>query len=317
MNAVGTKPEGGAEEHRGAEKRGSRFAGHPWRSLLVILAIQPACFAIMAFLLFGILKRPNELKDMEALSTVILFTVSGLVAYVISPFFLRIPNGKRNFLEYLDDIRLTRTRPFFRLLLLTLSCDLILILCQGAGSIVYRLTEGNPVTPAFVAGVFNLSLALPPKSNLLFAQFFSMFEEVAFRGVLMTMLLGKHPPRTAILYSAIAFGVAHLPAVFAGKAVVLTIGQVVWAFLFGLFYGYLFIRSGSLLPPMIIHWLSNVFQAPLTAYWHGAPDAVHALYGVVFGYGLAALLMILWVRFFADRWLPAAEPKSAECDVTV
>jgi membrane protease YdiL (CAAX protease family) len=282
-----------------------------------MLAIQAACVALGATVLYGLLGLPNEMKNMGAPSTIVLFTVSGFLAYVIAPFFLRIPEGRRTFVEYLDDIRLTRTRPFFRLIVLTLSCDLILILCQGAGSIVYRLTEGNPVTPAFVAGVFDLSLALPPKSNLLFAQFFSMFEEVAFRGVLITMLLSKHPPRRAILYSAIAFGVAHLPAVFAGREVVLTLGQVVWAFLFGLFYGYLYLRSGSLLPPMIIHWLSNVFQAPLTAYWHGAPAAVNALYGVVFGYGLAALLMILWVRFFADRWLPAAEPKSEGCDVTV
>jgi len=95
----------------------------------------------------------------------------------------------------------------------------------------------------------------------------------------------------------------HLPAVFTGQSLVFTLGQVVWAFLFGLFYGYLFIKSGSLLPPMIIHWLSNVFQAPLTAYWQTAPEAVRALYGVVFGYGLAAILLILWVRFFAAKWL--------------
>lgn len=297
-------------ENGKVEKRGPRFAGRPWRSLLVMLAIQAACVALGAAVLYGLLGLPNEMKDMGAPSTIVLFTVSGFLAYVIAPFFLRIPKGRRTFVEYLDDIRLTRTRPFFRLLVLTLSCDLILILCQGAGSIVYRLTEGKPVTPAFLAGVFDLSLALPPKSNLPFAVFFSMFEEVAFRGVLITMLLSKHPPRRAILYSAIAFGAAHLPALLAGREVVLTLGQVVWAFLFGLFYGYLFIRSGSLLPPMIIHWLSNVFQAPLTAYWHGAPAAANALYGVVFGYGLAALLLIFWVRFFADRWLPAAEPWS-------
>ena len=252
MNPLQTKPGANMETLGSTEKKGSRFAGHPWRSLLVMLAVQPACFALSALVLFGILKLPNELKDMEAVSTVILFTVSGFLAYVIAPYFLRVPWGKRTFLGYLDDIRLTRVRPFFKLLLLTLSCDLILVLCQGAGSVVYRLTEGDPVTPEFLAGVFDLSQALPPQSLLMFAVFFSMFEEVAFRGVLMTMLLGKHRPRTAILYSAIAFGVAHLPAVFAGKSVVLTLGQVVWAFLFGLFYGYLYYRSGSLLPPMII-----------------------------------------------------------------
>ena len=310
MKPMRTRPGDGAEEQRGTEKRVPHFAGHPWRSILVILAIQFLCIALGATVLYGLFKVPNEMNDMGAPSTILLFTVGGFLAYVIAPFFLRIPKGKRTFVEYLDDIGMTRARPFVRLLLLTLSCDLILILCQGTGSIVYRLTEGNPVTLEFIAGVFNLSLALPPQSNLLFAQFFSMFEEVAFRGVLLTMLLGKYSPRKAILFSAIAFGAAHLPAVFAGKDVVLTLGQVVWAFLFGLFYGYLFVRSGSLLPPMIIHWLSNVFQAPLTSYWHSAPAAVNALYGVVFGYGLAALLMILWVRFFADRWLPAQQSRN-------
>jgi membrane protease YdiL (CAAX protease family) len=229
--------------------------------------------------------------------------VSGFLAYVVVPFFLRIPLGRRTFREYLDDIRLTRTRPLVPLLVLTLSCLLVLILCQGTGSLVYRLTEGKPVTWEFVRRVFDLTAALPPRSRLLFAQFFSMFEEVAFRGVLLTMLLATLPPRRAIAYSALAFGVLHLPAVFAGQALVPTLGQVVWAFLFGLFYGYLFLKTGSLLPPMMMHWLSNVVQEPLTAYWHTAPPVTGALYGIVFGYGLAAILLLPWVRAFCARWV--------------
>ena len=222
------------------------------------------------------------------------------------------PGGGRTFREYLDDIRLTRTRPFVPLLILTVSCDLILILCQGTGSLAFRLTEGQFLTWEFVRRVFDLSSALPPQSTLLFAVFFSSFEEVVFRGIFLTMLLEKHPSRRAIVYSAIAFGVLHLPAVLAGHALIHALGQVVWASLFGLFYGYLFIKSGSLLPPMIIHWLSHVFQAPLTAYWQSAPDAVDALYGVVFGHGLATFLLLLWVRFLCPRWLtPGARQLTA------
>lgn len=276
-----------------------------------MLAIQPVCYALVGLILYGLFRLPKDLSNTESFSTATLFTVGGFLAYVIVPFFLRIPKGRRTFMEYLDDIRLTRTRPFVPLLILTVSCDLILILCQGTGSLVYRLTEGQPLTWEFARKVFDLASALPPQSMLLFAQFFSMFEEVAFRGVLLTMLLAKHPPRRAIVYSAIAFGVLHLPAVLAGHALVNTLGQVVWAFLFGLFYGYLFIKSGSLLPPMIIHWLSNVFQAPLTAYWHSAPPAVNALYGVVFGYGLATLLLLLWVRFFCAKWLSEHSPAAS------
>jgi len=295
------------EKSTGADKGQSRYAHHPWRALLVMLGILAGCYGLVGLVLYGILRLPMNISNMKSFSTITIFTVGNFLAYVIAPFFLRIPKGKRTFREYLDDIRLTRTRPFFRLLLLTLSCCLILILCQGTFSIIYRLSEGNPLTLEFIFRVFNLSLALPPASMLLFAQFFSMFEEVAFRGVFLTMLLDKYPQRTAIIYSAIAFGATHLLAAFAGQPLVHTLGQVVWAFLFALFYGYLFIKSGSLLPPMIIHWLSNVFQAPLTAYYRTAPVAVNAM-GGIFGYGVASLLLIMWVRFFAARWL--SEPKT-------
>ena len=134
---------------------------------------------------------------------------------------------------------------------------------------------------------------LPPQSVLLFAQMFSSLEEVLFRGGLLTMLLRVHSPRNAIVFSAVAFGLMHLPGVFAGTPPVVAAGQVAWALLFGLFYGYIFLKTGSLLPSMVIHWLSNVLQASLTAYFATAPPPVRALYGVVFGYGLAAVLMML------------------------
>jgi hypothetical protein len=51
--------------------------------------------------------------------------------------------------------------------------------------------------------------------------------------------------------------------------------------------------------------------APLTAYWETASIPVRAFYGVVFGYGLAAMLMILWVRFFSVRWLPRQESQGS------
>jgi hypothetical protein len=54
---------------------------------------------------------------------------------------------------------------------------------------------------------------------------------------------------------------------------------------------------------MIIHWLINVFQEPLTASWQTMSVGLRTLYGAIFGYGLAAFLLILWVRLFSERWL--------------
>jgi membrane protease YdiL (CAAX protease family) len=281
----------------------SRYAQRPWRALLIILCAQGVCVYLVSLILNNVFKLPQEFSNIESFSTAVLFTISGFLAYIIVPFLLRIPKGKRTFMKYLSDIGLTKTRPFFKLLMLTFSCVCILIICMGSGSVVYRLTEGKPLTPGFIIEVFDLSKSLPPKSLLLFTVFFSVFEEVAFRGVLLTMLLRKHTRRNAIIYSALAFGLVHIFSAFTGREVVSTLAQVVWASLFGLFYGYIFVKTGSLLPSMIIHWLSNVFQSSLTAYWHTAPIIERALYGIVFGYGLAAILLIFWVRFFSSKWL--------------
>ncbi len=290
---------------------GGRLAQRPFRAFLLVLGLQGACFWLGALVLFGLLDLPKDLSNIRAFSTAALFTASGLLGYLFVPFFLRLPCGKRTFRGYLDDIRLTQVRPFVPLLLLTLSCDAILILCQGSESIVYSLLHGRAVTLQSLAQVFDLSAALPPRSALLFAQMFSSLEEVAFRGVFLGMLLRKWSPRTAITISAAAFGILHLGSLSAGMPLVLVLGQITWAFLYGLFYGHLFVKSGSLLPSMVVHWLSNVFQEPLTAFLDAAPVLERAIYGVAV-MGLAALLSILWVRSFSARWLAATNNRATE-----
>ena len=285
--------------------RASRLASRPWRAFLLLMAFQGASFGFFAFVLFTLLRLPPRLSDMQAPTTAALFTLSALVGYGIGPWALGLPNGRRAFRGYLDDLGVTVVRPAGPLVILTASCVAVVCLCQGGGAVVYRLTEGRDVTWSFVRQVFDLGAALPPQSMLLFAQLFSALEELPFRGVLLTMLLARRSARAAILLSAAAFGLMHLPAMLSGSPPVFVLGQSLWAFLFGLFYGYLFVRTGSLLPSMVIHWLSNVFQDPLTAYWATAPIGTRTFYGVVFGYGLAAVILIPWVRFFADRWIQA------------
>jgi membrane protease YdiL (CAAX protease family) len=289
----------------------SRYSQRPLAALFIIFGAYSACVFLVGFILYGLLKLPREFSNINAFPTVILFSVCNIFAYLFMPYILHIPYGKRTFREYLSDIGITRFRPFWRLIVLTISCLLILIACQGSGSVIYRLTEGKPVSFEFIGKVFDLSLALPPESWLLITVFYSMFEEVCFRGVFLTMLLRKYGQNRAIFYSALAFGAAHIFALFAGGNLVTIAAQVIWAFLFGLFYGYIFVKTGSLWPSMIIHWLSNVFQSSLTDYWSAAPVFERALFGIVFGYGLAALLSIFWVRFFASKWplFPAASGK--------
>ncbi|MEW5764900.1 MAG: hypothetical protein ACOYXN_10215 [Acidobacteriota bacterium] len=123
MNPIGTRSGNALEGDIGGQRENVLFAGHPWRSLLVVLAVQAACVALVASFLYGILNLPNEMKDLTAPSTAALFAVSHILAHVLVPYWLRIPPGKRSFPKSLDDIRLTSVRPFFKLLFLTLSCE--------------------------------------------------------------------------------------------------------------------------------------------------------------------------------------------------
>jgi len=84
-------------------------------------------------------------------------------------------------------------------------------------------------------------------------QFFyvAVAEEVFFRGYLLTSLQALFGGGAAIVVSAACFAAAH----------VVLQGQITAAltFLPGLILGWLFVRTGTLLAPMLFHGMANVF----------------------------------------------------------
>jgi membrane protease YdiL (CAAX protease family) len=229
-----------------------------------------------------------------------------LTIFILVPFVLRLPKGKRTFRQYLDDIGLTRMQPFVRLVLLALSCYAILALSQVAASFVYRLFEGLPINRSFVRQVFDLSRDLPPHSSSLLISIPSIFEEAAFRGIVLTVFLNKYSERKSIVFSSLGFGLIHALNLLNGADFVWVMGQIVWAFIIGLFYGYVFVKTRSLLPPMIVHYLGNVFISSLVGYIQTrASVEIQVLYGVTLSLGIIpTTFMILWTKFFVLKWLP-------------
>jgi len=73
-----------------------------------------------------------------------------------------------------------------------------------------------------------------------------LLEELLFRGILLRAFLAQYPRGLAIGYSALYFGVAHL-----------NIYQFCLAFLLGLFLGWLYERSRSLIPCIALHAALN------------------------------------------------------------
>jgi membrane protease YdiL (CAAX protease family) len=293
------------------EKRKFQLCDHPWLSLLSVVVTTILCIILSSILIFGLIRLSSD-APIGQFSMAISFQI--LLTFIFAPFVLRLPKGKRTFRQYLDDIGLSRLQPFVRLLLLGLSCYVILALSQVAASFVYRLFEGLPINGSFVRQVFDLSRDLPPGSPSLFISIPSIFEEVAFRGIVLTVFLGKYSEGKSIIFSALGFGLIHLLNLLNGGDLVWILGQVVWAFTIGLFYGYVFVKTRSLLPSMIVHYLGNVFIGSLTGYMQSrASIEIQALYGIVFSLGVVPVtLMILWTRFFSSRWLPAGDDRGRE-----
>ena len=288
-------------EPREQAKARFRFSDHPWLSLLAIVTIFVLVLILLSIFVFGFIGLSSDSPIAGFITTTLAHV---LTLFVLVPFVLHLPKGRRSLKQYVDDIRLSRTQPLGRLLLLAFSCYAILALCQATGPVVYRLSQGRPVTWAFVRGVFDVSGDLPPGSLSLLTSFPSIFEEITFRGVVLTVFSSKYSKWKSIAISAVGFSLMHLLNLATGKELAWVLGQVAWTFTFGLFYGYLFVRAGSLLPPMIVHYLSNVFVGSFTSYLQEmAPIETQALYGVVFTFGVVpTALLILWIRCLTSKW---------------
>jgi len=281
--------------------QGFQLAEHPWLSLLIVVLAEAIGMVFFAVVVISLFKRLRG-----APMTTLIHNLLGhiLVLFVLVPFVFGLPGGTRSFSAYVEAIRLSQVQPFPQLLLLGLSCSLILALCAVCSTLLYRMREGKAITRQFVRGILDVSGQLPPKSWDVLYTFPCVFEEVAYRGVILALFLRFYDPPQAVLFSALGFGASHALNLVNGRAPVWVAGQVVWAAILGLFYGYVTLKTGSLLPAMLVHYLGNLFIAPFIGYVNTSASAkTQAVYGIVFSSGLVpTTLMILWVILFTTLW---------------
>jgi len=180
---------------------------HPWLSVPAVYAAIILSNLIAGISIFGFLNLP---EDSPWAQFVFGLSYHLLTIFVLVPFVLRLPKGKRTFSQYLEDIGLTRFKPFLPLLVLGLSCYLLLAFSQAAGTLIFRGFEGLPITWGFIKQVMDITGDLPPKSFSLLVSIPSIFEEMVFRGVLLTVFLGRYSSRKSILFSSLAFGLLRI-----------------------------------------------------------------------------------------------------------
>lgn len=90
--------------------------------------------------------------------------------------------------------------------------------------------------------------------------FVGFAEELIFRGFLFKAMLKDSSVKTAVVVSSVTFGLGHILNLFTGHELTETLMQVVFAIAFGFMVTMAFYKSGSLLPCILSHSLTDVFS---------------------------------------------------------
>lgn len=124
----------------------------------------------------------------------------------------------------------------------------------------------------------------------------ALLEEILFRGIILEGMLRRYRPGVAIFWSALLFGIVHFnPA------------QFVTGLLIGLFMGWLYWKTRSLWPGILIHAINNALALWTVVTWD-AQTATPDLLGRN-GYLLllaGSLIAVALGTWWLHRRLPAA-----------
>ena len=96
---------------------------------------------------------------------------------------------------------------------------------------------------------------------------------------------------TSIITNGILFGLSHFVGLLSGQSLEGTLGQVFFASCLGIAISYVFIKTSSLLPCIIIHYLVNSFgQLFVYALFS---NVVNSYLFLVYGASLVPMILIL------------------------
>lgn len=133
-------------------------------------------------------------------------------------------------------------------------------------------------------------------------------EEVVFRGAILRELLPKYGNR-AIVISAIFFSLIHLnPA------------QIPHAFVVGILLGWIYSRTGSIVPGIVYHWVNNTAAFLLAvANPHLSVDAklieyFHGNYMELYVSLILSVILLVYSIMRLDKIMKRVEPEVKMCE---
>jgi membrane protease YdiL (CAAX protease family) len=128
-----------------------------------------------------------------------------------------------------------------------------------------------------------------------------IWEEVFFRGIILVLFMRRYSQRKAIFFSVLVFALAHL-----GELSLDAIIDVISIFFMGLLFTYLVLKTGSLLPGIIFHYVHDIFVLLV----QNAPGADQRLAsGLLYTFLWIALIIgAIATKMIVERW-PSSEDR--------
>ena len=237
---------------------------HPLLGTFVLLVIYFAFLYVPNFVLLPFLPILQLLPNVLVLiiNFCVLFGFMGLLWFYVVPKGLRLPNNDREFSGFLKSIKFSTKHHLFKNIGIGLIASGVFFLSLTIfgnifGSPTYDLGVilGNPGSSEayFGYGWFLFILMLIP----------GIWEETSFRGVITSLNERKYSKKSVLIFVSFLFGAFHLTNLIGQLSLqeasplwwLPTILQAFYASMLGLVLGYMVLRTGSLIPAILAHYL--------------------------------------------------------------
>ena len=184
----------------------------------------------------------------------LMFGFLALLFLIIVPYGLNLPGGVQTLGEYAEAIQLRGGSPPKHNIITVFITVAIFVAFELIGGLIFAeitfdFTKLFATPQPEYLGAFAWIYALRP----------GIWEEIAFRGVVVTMLLKKYSKKTSVIIDGILFGLVHLMNLLFGADLIATIVQIAYASILGFFLAYMYIKTRNLLSCILTHYLIDVF----------------------------------------------------------
>lgn len=247
-----------------------------WLSIVLVLLLYVIILYVPQIIM-GMLEIKAPADDLINL------VIYSIFWFAIIPFGLRMPRKVDALGDYLSDIRLNNLKPVSPLLLIGALTGILYLLITAVIS---------SLMGSFAPSIKSI---LPPENwILLYGNIGAFFEEVAIRGVILTLLLSRYSKTKAVFLSAFIFGIGHIITFFLGNELFFSVVQVVYAFSLGILFAALVIKTNSLLPSIIAHMIMNSF----VQMFKGSFDGYEYAYLLLISSIITTILGLVFLKYF-------------------